>query len=151
MSLSMATQLNRIREIIAGIEGMERAFSAGETGREYGIPAAINQAPAAIIFPGETREFALGQGRMHHTYEVIVQVIEGGGTMRVRAATVLPFVERVMAAFAANVKLGQSEVFARFESQGGFERLEYAGAEYLGYTITLLVREVAAVTPAVGE
>lgn len=148
MTLSMVTVIGQIRALVAQVTGMERVYAASETDAN-GIPAALNEFPCAMVLPGPTTEFITLTGR--HNYEVKVQVFEAGADMTGRTATVLPFVDLLIAKFVANVTLGGRANSCVFARDSGMVGLEYGGKTYTGYEITLVVSEQSPVTPAAGS
>jgi hypothetical protein len=138
---SQANTCNEIRAALLSLDGVKRVYSAGASGRE-GIPAALNELPAILVFPGRTRRYeARSQAHHRHEYEVVVQVLQAGGDMATRLATVLPMVDRIIERFTSHVTLGDSVNFCRFDRSEGLQDLEYAGVTYSGYQIFLLVGE----------
>lgn len=149
MALSTATVIGQIRTLVATVSGIKRVFAASETG-DNAIPVAINELPAALIFPGATVVYHLESGGHRHTYDVKVQVVESGPDIGQRAATVLPFVDAIIELFAINVSLGARANSCVFKVSSGLTGLEYGGIFYTGYDITLEVSEQENVTPAPG-
>ncbi len=150
MALSTATVIGQIRDLVAEVTDMERVYAASETDVNA-IPPAINEYPAALVYPGATDVYMIGQGAHRHTYDVNIQVLQGGADVGTRAATVLPFVDRIIEKFAVNVTLGNRANSCVFSRSSGFSTLEYAGIAYLGYEITLSVSEQASASPAGGS
>lgn len=151
MTLSMNDTIAKIRDLVATVTGMEHVYAASES-NENSIPDALQDFPAALVFPGaDTGDgYVLNNGWEEHTYEVIIQVLQGGPDPGARVNTVLPFVNRIVALFAGNVALGGLVSYCMYAHQSGLAKLDYGDVEYDGYEIVLEVQESAAVTPAVG-
>lgn len=151
MALSISTVIAQIRDLVATVTSMERVYSPSETD-ENAVPAAFNELPCALVLPGPTvGEYILQTGGQRHTYEVKVQVFEAGGDIGSRVNNVLPFVDRIISKFEANVTLGNRANSCVFRRHSGIVGLEYGGVTYSGYEITLEVSEYAPATPAVGS
>lgn len=150
MALSQATVLAQIRDLVAAVTGMVRVYAAGETD-ENAIPAALNELPCAMVIPGPTVQYILMMGQHRHTYDVKIQVFEGGGDIGSRVNTVLPFVDAIIEKFAVNVTLGNRANSCLFKANGGLVGLEYGVVTYTGYEITLEVSEQATAAPATGS
>lgn len=154
VSLSQATVIGQVRAIIA--EALEaaggRAYGADDGG-EDAIPPALHEFPAALVLPGETREYVLMTGGQRHTYAVKILVLQGGmgGDVGQAAYAALPLVDTLIARFEGNVTLGNRANSAIFERSSGFVTLTYAEIDYLGYEVTLRVSEQATAAPAVGD
>ena len=147
MAISMVAALALIRDQIATITSISSVYSAGDTDTGA-IPEALNDLPAAIIYPGpDTEPYELVNGWHTHTYEVAVQLFEQGVDTGERAASLAPMVDRIIEAMALGVKLGGSVTYCLFRRSSGFVTLEYGGVEYLGYEVTLEVKESALVSP----
>ncbi|HXG36522.1 MAG TPA: hypothetical protein VNL15_06110 [Dehalococcoidia bacterium] len=146
----MSAVIAQIRDLVDEVTDMERVYAPSETDSNA-IPLALNEFPCALVFPGPTLEYILSNGGHRHIYQVKVQVIEGSALVSERAASVLPFVDRIIEKFAVNVTLGSRANSCIFETQSGFVGLEYGGIDYLGYEITLRVSEQAAASPAIGS
>lgn len=152
MSLNMAAACSRIRELVAEVTGMERVFAASEDG-EHGIPMALREFPAAIVFPGpdSANGYQHSAGWHRHTYEVQVHVYAGTATTE-RIANVLPFVDRIIDKFAQNVTLGSRVNSCRYLRQSGLAVLGgFGGVEYTGYEITLEVSEQSEAATGAGS
>ena len=103
-----------------------------------------------MVIPGPTAQYILMMGQHRHTYDVKIQVFEGGGDIGSRVNTVLPFVDLIIEKFAVNVTLGNRANSCLFKACGGLVGLEYGGITYTGYEITLEVSEQATAAPAIG-
>lgn len=155
MSLSQVAVIGRVRELI--VPDFEaaggRAYGAGDGGQDA-IPPALHEFPAALVVPGETREY-IGpqQGGQRHTYAVKILVLQGGvgGDVGEAASAALPLVDTLIARFERNVTLGNRANSAIFERSSGFVTLTYAEIDYLGYEVTLRVSEQATAQPAIGD
>lgn len=149
MALSIVTVLAQIRDLVATVTGMERVYAAGETDANA-IPAALNELPCAMVFFDETIEpYILMSGGQRHHYTVRLQIFESGGDIGSRVNTVLPFVDLIISKFEANVTLGNRANLCMFR-RAKFGGLDYNGALYTGFDITLEVQEQAVATPAIG-
>src|SRR3990172_8938814 len=135
MAFSQSTVMAQIRDLVATVTGMERVYAAGETDTNA-IPAAFPELPCAMVIPGATVQYILMMGQHRHTYDVKIQVFEGGGDIGSRGNTVLPFVDLIIEKFAVNVTLGNRANSCLFKSNGGLVGLEYGGITYTGYEIT---------------
>lgn len=143
---STARACNEIRRVIAGVEGVQRAYSAGEEG-PHGIPPALREMPAVLVIPSRTIEYiGRQQGQHRHTYEVLVQVVQDGGDIGRRAATVVPMVDRIIEAFASEVTLGGAVNYCVFRRSEGLQELVYSGQALYGYVLILAVSEQENVT-----
>jgi len=151
MALSISTTLAQIRDLVDQVTGMERVYAPSETDANA-IPPALNELPCAMVLPGPTTGsgYILVSGNHRHTYEVKIQVFEGGGDIGSRAASVLPFVDLILEKFVANVTLGNRVNSCVVKGHGGLVGLEYGGIVYTGYEITLEISEQASATVATG-
>lgn len=156
MALDMAGVVSAIRDEVAEVTGIAAVYAASEHG-ESGMVAAVNAFPAVLVFPGPTRFYRLTQPRVSHEYEVRLQVLQAGGDVASRAATVLPLCDAIATKFAANVLLGAASpapsstvVRCLFERQSGLIAIEFGDVQFVGYEITLLVEEQAAANAAGG-
>jgi len=147
MALSMTTVIAQVRDLVATVSGINRVYAASETD-DNAIPPAINEFPAAMVIPGASQAFITTTGR--HTYEVKIQIFESGMEIGQRAATVLPFVDALIALFVENTTLGNRCNSCVFQSASGLIGLTYGGVEYTGYEIGLEVSEQAYTQPAIG-
>lgn len=149
--LSQTAVCAQVRDLVAQVTAMEHVYAASEND-ENSIPNVIQDFPAAIVFPGGDvgDGYEIGNNWHEHTYEVIVQIMQGGPEPGERVATVLPFVNRIIELFTGNVTLGGRVAYCFFSHQSGLAKLDYGGEEYDGYVIVLEVQESAAATPAVG-
>lgn len=150
MALDQASVVARIREVLLEIPELKAVYAASESGIN-GIPAAFNDVPCAVVFPGPTQEYILSMGQHRHTYDVKVHVIESGGDLAERVVAVLPFVDRVIEKLVTNVTLGGRANSVLFKSDSGLTGLEYGGVVYTGYEIILEVSEQAPASPAAGS
>lgn len=150
MALSQSTVIAQIRDLVATVSGINRVYAASETD-ENTIPPALNEFPCAMIMPGPTTTYLLQGGGHRHTYDVRIQVFEGGGDIGSRVATVLPFVDALIEKFAVNVSLGARANSCIFARSSGLSGLDYGGKTYTGYEVTLSVSEQALATPAPGS
>lgn len=157
MALSQTAVVSQVRRLVAEVGGVAAAYAASERG-EWGIPAALNEfgeqgEVCALVYPGATESYLLGQGAHRHTYEVVIQVFAAGGELGDRIADAMQYTDRLIEKFATNVALGgaggtNSAVFSRCS---GLIKLEYAGLSYSGIEVALRVSEQATATPAYGE
>lgn len=153
MTLSMATVVSHIRDLIAEITEFQRVYAASETG-DNGIPMALRQFPCAVVFPGPDvgNGYILSGGQHRHTYEVKVHIYEAGALTAERAAAVLPMVDLVIEKFSGNVTLGNRANSCIYRRQSGLAVLDsFGGGEYTGYEVVLEVSEQATATPAGGN
>lgn len=149
MALDEAAVLNRVRSICAGITGVAAAYSAAADDAN-GLPDAINDnGPVAIVYPGPTEQYIRSAAAHRHTYQVKVQLLVPGGTVRARMSVAVPFRTRLLDAFTAVAAANQwnSAIFVP-----PLQLIEgvYAGVEYAGWELTLQVSEQALATAAHG-
>ena len=150
MPLQQSVVIGQIRTLVAQVTGMQHVYAPSETDTNA-LPQALNVLPCAVVLPGPTRECKVGNGMVDTTYEVAVRLYEGGGDAGERAASILPFRDLLVNKFIANVTLGARAQLCLYESDSGYVGLAYAGAEYGGIEVTLVVREIVAGTPAPGS
>jgi len=153
--MSMTSTISRIREIVAGVTGLEAVYAPSETDARR-VPAALNELPCALVIPGDG-EAMLSSGQRRHTYEVRVMIYQAAsGDIGSAASLVLPMVDRLIDAFVGNVLLADAgganprANSCTLASHTGLINLEYSGSDYMGYIVTLRVSEQAAATPAPG-
>ncbi len=157
MALSMTNVVAQIRDLVAGVTGLQAVYAPSETDGNR-LPLALNDLPCAMVLPGPSLEYLLSAGQHRHTYEVKIQIFESpGGDVGEATNAILPMVDRVIEKFAGNVALADSDgsngranscVFAR---HSGFVGLEFGDLPYVGYEVTLVVSEQASATPAPGS
>lgn len=144
MALDEVAVLARIRSEVAKVTGIGAAYSAAATD-EYGLPEALNDDVAALVFPGDTLEYIRYSAAHRHTYDVSVQVLCCGGTVAERTAKAIPFRVRLLDAFCGVAAANQFNS-AIFVPPLQFIEGNYGGAGYAGWEMTLRVSEQANVT-----
>ena len=142
MTLDMTDTVHRIYVVMKDIAEFEAVYGASETGID-GLPPRLGDYPAAVVYPGADINYNLQDGQQSHHYEVLINVFQGGAELSERAATVLPFVDLVIAKFATNVRLGGNVTLCKYLRQSGFATMEYGDADHIGYQIVLEVIEHA--------
>lgn len=148
--MSQVAVLERMRTLIASVDGIRAAYSAGSAA-EKRMPPALKMLPCAIVYPGATREYILSDGQKRHTYEAVVQVFAQGGDPGAAAFDATPMPDAIIEVFEGNVALGglcNSCLFLRTE---GLQVLQYGGTDYVGYQLYFEVSEQAAASPAIGD
>lgn len=148
--MSQVAVVERMRQLVETLDGIRRAYSTASTG-DRRVPPALNMIPCAVIYPGATKEFILGDGEKRHTYEVVVEVFGLSGDPGVAAANVAPMPDAVMDLFEDNVALGgvcNSCIFLRTE---GVKTLNFGGHDYSGFQLYFEVSEQAVASPAIGD
>lgn len=150
MAIDQAAALNKIRDLIAGVEGLRVVYSAASADAGTRIPMALNVLPCAMVIPGETQQYILSAGQHRHTYEVMVQVFAAGADSGLASSVAAPMPDRIIGVLMENVALGGLVNSCLFERSGGLRELEYGGGVYRGYEIWLRVSEQASAAPAYG-
>lgn len=161
--MSIAAAITQLGEVLRGVTDADgrplRVFTAAETGAN-GIPEAINQFPAAIVFPGQTTGYRLVQQEEGHEYEVHVQLLESAGFLAERTASALPLLELVLDAMSDAIGLVNGEgqrlvTMITFQRQSGLVELVYSRGpdfemHYAGYDCTFKVVSRRSITPSLG-
>ena len=150
MPIQQSVVIAQIRDLVDEVTGIEAVYAPSETDTNA-LPAALNVLPCAIVLPGPTRQCKVGNGQVDTIYEVKVRLYEGGADAGERAASILPLRDLVITKLIANVTLGGRCQVCLYESDSGYIGLPYGGSEYGGIEVTLVVREVVAVTAAPGS
>lgn len=146
MSLNAAGVIAEVASLVRECTGMERVFDASANGDDR-LPLALNAFPCALVFPGPGLPPLFTQPRVSRTYEVRILIVESGMDIGARGASVLPFVDRVIAKLVSNMKLAgggsatATVIKCLVDRDSGFIGIEYGGMDYLGYEITLRVEE----------
>lgn len=148
MAFDEAAVLARVRDVVAGVSGIVAAYDASAND-ETGLPEALNELPAAIVFPGDTVAYIRSAAQHRHTYQVKVQVLCDGGSVQERTSKALPFRSLLLEAFTAVAAANQWNS-AIFVPPLQFIEGNYAGTEYAGWELTLQVSEQALATSAHG-
>lgn len=148
MALDEAAVLARVRDVVAGVTGVVAAYDASAND-STGLPDALNETPVAIVFPGDTVAYTRSAAQHRHTYQVKVQVLCDGGSVRERTSKAVPFRSRLLEAFTAVAATNQwnSSIFV---PPLRFIEGDYAGMPYAGWEMTLEVSEQALATAAHG-
>ena len=150
MALDQAAVIKRFRVLASEVSGVEAAYSAADQD-EWRLPVSLPDLPAVLVLPGPTMAYILMSGAHRHTYEVIVQVMDGRAEPGENAGVISVMPDRFLEAFALNVGLGglcNSCVFKRSEGLKGFD---YGGVVTTGFELVFEVSEQASAAPAIGS
>ena len=150
MALDQAAVIKRFRVLASEVEGVEGAYSAADQD-DWRLPSALADLPAVLVLPGPTIAYILVSGAHRHTYEVLVQVMDGRAEPGENAGVVSVMPDRFLEKFLLNVGLGglcNSCVFKRSEGLKGFD---YGGVIHSGYELVFEVSEQAVAAPAIGS
>ncbi len=150
MALDQAAVIKRFRVLAASVTGVVAAYSAADVD-EYRLPEALADLPAVLVMPGPTIAYILVSGAHRHTYEVLVQVMDGRAEPGENAGVVSVMPDRFLEKFLLNVGLGglcNSCVFKRSE---GLKGIAYGGVIHSGYELVFECSEQASAAPAIGS
>lgn len=151
MAIDQVGVTSHIRGLVADVAELVAAYAPSETD-ENALPSGLTDFPCAIVTPGATRAHVVQSGSWHsHDWEALVSIYVARPDLGEAANVAIPFPERFLALGHQNVTLGGRVSHFRFEDVTAISDLVYNAATYLGYQVTYLVREEAAITPAIGD
>lgn len=151
MALSMATAIAQVAALVRQVTGMERVYSEADSD-ENAIPSALSEFPCALVYSGpDTAPYILSTGQHRHSYEVWIDLFQGGGDVGERVSSILPFTDLLIEKFVGNVALGGRVNSCLYRGQDGLAAMEWSGASYTGRRIKLEISEQATATPAFGS
>ena len=157
--MTMALVITQLAAELDKITGVEQTFhpaTVGDAtdGTPGGIPDSIPSTPAVLIFPDESRDGVLQlPGQEEHEYTLTVQVLVSRAADRgTRENAALSFIDDLRPKLRASLTLaGNAAHIARIDGWR-YGAIEYAGEQFSGYEIEILVRERDTVTDyAVGS
>lgn len=153
MALSQTTVIERLRVLAATVTGIEAAYAPTAVEAAIGgiPPSAAFTFPCAIVLPGPSSQYLIGNGRHRHTYRVRVLILVAGVDVVENAYVAAPMPDRFIEVMTGNVTAGGRANSVVFVESSGMAGVSWGGLEYLGYELTLEVSETAAATPAAGS
>lgn len=142
----MTTAIQRIRELVAAVPGVKRAYSDHDDGAD-GLPGGLFETPAALILAGPTISYEQKGSQWHrHIYEVRILVLTSQGAIAERGHSTGQIVDGILDAMNANVTLGERCEWSKFERQNGYTTFEYGETDRSGYEIIVRVSQKSVIT-----
>ena len=149
MAISMSAAITQIAALVRGVNGIKHVYDEASNDINR-LPGAINEFPAVMVFAGPTLAYDFSNGQQRHTYEIKVQLYEGGPDLGERAAGVVGFVDQIITLMAVNATLGGRVNYCEFRRQSGLAGLPLGAIEYTGTEVVLEVSEQGSQIPATG-
>lgn len=146
MTLTLDAALTRIVAIQAAISITSPVVLAIPTGGAHkDPPGAIQDTPCFlnIVEPGE---IAYGPGIQRQTHKVKMQFMVKDEGIADASAIARAFLEATRVAFNGDVRLSGACTVAMLGATAGVTGLQYAGVQYIGFELPLLVQMHEAVT-----
>lgn len=138
------TWMDQIGRVAAGISGIKKVYSggksasAGTAGVVYSLPAVLPETPAAVLFYGGGQVIPGMHERHTRDVELAIYVarVKDGDAY----ALLLPFDERVVAAFAPHAAAYESVESCVVTGFKGIEDRDWGERSYLVLPVTLEVK-----------
>lgn len=146
--MTMTLVITQLATEIDKIAGIKQIFHPGTTGRADdgspgGLPDNIPSVPSVLLYPGESPEGVLQLPQQEeHAYTIICQAFMSDAADRAtRDNAALSFVDDLRAKLRAALTLGGKAAHVARISRWRYGGLEYAGDQFAGYEIEILVTE----------